>query len=367
MHRNCLAFAVLVSFGLVYGARAAEPKSDDSSPVATLESNQKSGDGQIRQFALDGNDDTYFASEKNAANADHLTVVFEQPLAIKSISISSGKTSGENKLTAAAIAISDDGKSFEEIAKFTDGAARAEINDRKVKAVRVQVAEAHEHPLVIREITIDAEPKVAAFKYPIEVVVDVADAPEMQEWADNVARICERAYPMINTELASDGFKAPHLVTMRLSKDYRGVAAASGTRIIGSVKFFKDHPDDVGAMVHEMCHVVQRYRRRGNPGWLVEGVADYVRFFKFEPGKIGPINVARARYDRSYRVTAAFLAYTAEKYDKDLVRKLNQIMREGNYKEEIFKDLTGRTVQELDEEWRLSLGAKIEKPTLKRD
>ena len=38
--------------------------------------------------------------------------------------------------------------------------------------------------------------------------------PEMQEWADNVARICEQAYPMINAELASDGFKPPHLVTM---------------------------------------------------------------------------------------------------------------------------------------------------------
>ena len=66
-------------------------------------------------------------------------------------------------------------------------------------------------------------------------------------------------------------------------------------------------------------------------------------------------------------MTAAFPAYAAEKYDKDLVRKLNHVMREGNYKEEIFKELTGKTVQELDEEWRTSLGAKLEKPTLKRD
>jgi hypothetical protein len=358
---------LLIAIFAVGSSTADEATNGDSSPVATMESNQKSGNSQIRQFAFDGNDDTYFASENNAVKDDHLTVVFDNPIAIKSISITSGKSDGENKLTAAVVAVSDDGKSFEEIAKFADGAARAELKDRKVKAVRVQVAEPHEHPLVIREITIDAEPKVAAFKYPIEVVVDVADAPEMQEWADNVARICERAYPMINVELASDGYKPPHFVTMRLSSDYRGVAATSGTRIIGSVKFFKDHPDDVGAMVHEMCHVVQRYRRRGNPGWLVEGVADYVRFFKFEPGNIGPINVARARYDRSYRVTAAFLAYATDKYDKDLVRKLNHSMREGKYKEEMFKELTGKTVQELDEEWRLSLGAKIEKPTLKRD
>jgi hypothetical protein len=127
---------------------------------------------------------------------------------------------------------------------------------------------------------------------------------------------------------------------------------------VGSVKYFKSHPDDVGAMVHETTHIVQNYRRRGNPSWLVEGVADYVRFFKFEPGKIGPINAERARYDRSYRVTAAFLAYVSDKYDKQLVLKLNERMRAGEYKEEIFQELTGKTVQELNDEWRASLQKK---------
>ena len=48
---------------------------------------------------------------------------------------------------------------------------------------------------------------------------------------------------------------------MTLKKSYRGVAAASGSRITGSVKYFKDHPDDVGAMIHETAHIVQHYRR----------------------------------------------------------------------------------------------------------
>jgi len=59
------------------------------------------------------------------------------------------------------------------------------------------------------------------------------------------------------------------------------VAATAGDRITGSVQFFKAHPDDLGAMIHETVHVVQHYqRRRNNPSWLVEGVADYVRFFE---------------------------------------------------------------------------------------
>jgi hypothetical protein len=87
----------------------------------------------------------------------------------------------------------------------------------------------------------------------------------------------------------------------------------------------------------------------------VEGVADYVRFFKYEPGKIGPINANRAHYNSSYRVTAAFLAYVTETYDKQLVIKLNKLMREGQYKEDVFKELTGKTLPELDDEWRATL------------
>jgi hypothetical protein len=177
----------------------------------------------------------------------------------------------------------------------------------------------------------------------------------MKEWAEKAAWECEQAYPMICELLRSDGFKPPHLVRMALKESYRGVAAAGGGRITGSVKYFKDHPNDVGAMVHETVHIVQRYRSRGNPSWLVEGVADYVRFFKYEPGKLGRINPDRARYDRSYRVTAAFLAYLTGKYDEEIVPKLNRVMREGKYKEEVFEQLTGKPVKELDEEWRATL------------
>ena len=57
-------------------------------------------------------------------------------------------------------------------------------------------------------------------------------------------------------------------------------------------------------------------------------------------------------------MTAAFLAYLTEKYDKDIVRKLNKMMREGEYKKEVFQKLTGKTLEQLGEEWRESLGGK---------
>jgi hypothetical protein len=40
------------------------------------------------------------------------------------------------------------------------------------------------------------------------------------------------------------------------------------------------------------------------------------------------------------------------KYDKEIVRKLNVAAREGKYREELWKEWTGKTVQELGDEWK---------------
>jgi hypothetical protein len=54
-------------------------------------------------------------------------------------------------------------------------------------------------------------------------------------------------------------------------------------------------------------------------------------------------------------VTAAFLGFVVDRYDPLIVSKLNNIMREGKYKEEVWKELTGKAVEELNQEWRRSL------------
>jgi basic secretory peptidase family protein/F5/8 type C domain-containing protein len=330
-------------------ALAAEPI------AAVVETTLATADGQIRQFAFDGDPDTYFASDKNPTAADHFTLVFDKPAAVKSITATTGRPKGGDALEAGTLQVSADGKTFEDLAKFVDGAASAKTDGRMIQAIRIKPTEDLKHPLTIREIAIDSDPAVSVFKYPVEVVVDVSDAPEMKEWAEKSARICEREYPLLCEDLKSDGWTPRRVIEMRLKSNYRGVAATSGGRITGSVKYFKSHPDDFGAMVHETVHTIQGLRGGDNPGWLVEGIADYERFFKYEPGKAGPVDPDRSHYDGSYRVTATFLNFVAEKYDKELVRKLNVHMREGNYSDGLFKDLTGKTLKELDDEWRASL------------
>jgi hypothetical protein len=340
---------VLLSASTTTAAEPAKPV------VATIETTLATAQKQIRQFAFDGDSNTFFASENNPSSSDHFTLLFEQPVTVKSIAVVTGQPDGGDALEAGKLEFSADGKTFRELALFVDGKAQAEPRGQQVRAIRIQPTATSRHPLAIRELTIESEPPVAVFKYPVEVIVDATDEPKMKDWAENVAKVCTRAYPMINEELKSDGFKPPRVVTLTLKNDYRGVAETSDNEITGSVKYFQEHPGDAGAIVHETVHVVQHYRGGGNPGWLVEGVSDYIRFFKFEPGKIGRINANRARYNGGYRASAAFLAYLTDKYDKQLVLKLNKLMREGHYKKDIFQVLTGKSLEDLGKEWLATL------------
>lgn len=327
----------------------------DTPPAVTIESSLGSAAEQIRQLTFDGDPETFFASEKNPSRDDHFTLSFDKPAAVKSIVVMTGRPDGTDQLNMALLEISEDGKTFRQLARFSGGTARGTPKVKTIQAIRIKPSRSLQHPLVIREIVLESDSPAATFKYPIEFIVDVSDAPEMKEWAEKAARACEQAYLMINEELKSDGFKPRRVITMELKNDYDGVAATGRGRIVGSVKFFKEHPDDVGAMIHETVHNVQAYRGRNAPGWLVEGIADYVRFFKWEPVKPQPLTRSRARYDGSYRITAAFLAYLVDQHDKEFVRKLNTIIREGKYQEETFKELTGKTLQELGEEWKSTL------------
>jgi hypothetical protein len=81
---------------------------------------------------------------------------------------------------------------------------------------------------------------------------------------------------------------------------------------------------------------------------MVEGLADYIRWFLYEPEDKRPRpNPARAKYTDSYRTTAAFLAYVTQTHDKEIIKKFNTAMREGKYSEDLWKQYTGKTVDEL--------------------
>ena len=86
-------------------------------------------------------------------------------------------------------------------------------------------------------------------------------------------------------------------------------------------------------------------------------MADYIRWFKYEPKPTGtrPRNPDKANYTDSYRITAGFLNFVVEKHDKELVAKLNAAMRQGKYSADLWKEYTGKTADELWKEYVATL------------
>lgn len=180
-----------------------------------------------------------------------------------------------------------------------------------------------------------------------EITIDTSEVPELKSWADQLQPIVDAWYPKIVEYLPSEGYAAPQKFTITF-KNMEGVAYTSGTDVVCAAAWFKAHPDDQGAVIHELVHVAQQYRSRRNPGWLVEGVADYLRWFKYEPVSKRPRpNPDRAKYTDSYRTTAAFLEYVAANHDHEIAVRMNQAMRQGRYQPELWQQYTGKTVDEL--------------------
>ena len=257
--------ALLISCAGASAAPPAVAPAPRPLEFAIVESSLATGGGHIRQHAFDGDPGTHFASARNAAKGDHLTLTFDKPVALRSVSVLAARPDGEDALSVGVMEVSADGKAFAEVARFEKGKATAAGEGKPAKAVRIRATEDLKHPLVVREIMLDSDPKVALFRFPVEFTLDTADAPESREWGEKAVRACERHYPRICDLLASDGFVPRTQIRMTLKPDYKGVAAAGGGRITGSSKYFRDHPDDVGAMVHETAHCVQDYKGRNLP------------------------------------------------------------------------------------------------------
>ncbi len=198
-----------------------------------------------------------------------------------------------------------------------------------------------------------------------QVVVDTTQAPELTDWARTELRpVIEKWYPQIVALLPGTSFEAPRRLTVIFQNDPGGPPAYTmRDRISCNIDWFKHNlrGEARGAVVHEIVHVVQHYgepRPGGEPvpGWVVEGIADYIRWFLYEPQSHGtdiPKPAAsRVHFDDSYRTTANFLDWICTTRDREFVARLNAICREGRYQESVWKTLTGKTAPELGAEWR---------------
>ena len=139
---------------------------------------------------------------------------------------------------------------------------------------------------------------------------------------------------------------------------YKGVAAASAGIVRFNPKWFESHPKDVDVVTHEVMHIVQNYGDGAGPGWLTEGIADYVRHTlgvdNAGAGWSLPAFKATQSYTNAYRVTARFLVWIEKHHRKGFVKKVDAALRLHTYTPKIWAQLTGKTVDELWSEYALN-------------
>ena len=117
--------------------------------------------------------------------------------------------------------------------------------------------------------------------------------------------------------------------------------------------WIEKHPDDIGLTVHELAHVIQSYPP-GGPGWITEGIADYVRWAIYEKKPQAwfprPIDARKDGYLKSYRVAAGFFLWLETEKSPDIVKKMNTTMRKGKYSDSFFEKETGSSLPAL---WKM--------------
>ena len=176
---------------------------------------------------------------------------------------------------------------------------------------------------------------------------DVMQQEGIHEWVGKAAKLAVEWYPKLDKLLESDGYMPPKEITI-IFKKMDGVAYSSGTTVVISADWIRRQPGDFGMVAHELVHIVQSYPRRTGPGWVTEGIADYIRHAHYEPeAPMRRVNPDQAKYTDAYQITAGFFIWIEKTYDKEFVKKLNIAMRERTYSDDLFEKYTGKKLDDL--------------------
>lgn len=198
----------------------------------------------------------------------------------------------------------------------------------------------------------------------LEIKVDTSQAPESAEWAEKAKKLAEEWYPNLvymldYSFMENRRFEPGKSITIEF-KPMDGVAHSVGDRVVISSKWIKSQPGDFGMVVHEFVHQAQSYRKRV-PGWITEGIADYLRFFVYEKNgdRTCRVNPDSSKYTDSYRTTGAFFDWIVRNRNPYFISELNAVCRKDGLPddrvEDVFKTLAGDTPEELWKEFVESL------------
>ncbi|MBE8713601.1 basic secretory protein-like protein [Sphingobacterium hungaricum] len=154
-------------------------------------------------------------------------------------------------------------------------------------------------------------------------------------------------YPKLLNDFNPNAQKSLYFI---VDPTYDGVAYAIGKVVVYSYNYMQSNPKDIDVVTHEIMHHIQAYSG-GAPGWLSEGIADYVRYaYGLDNAGAGwslPNFQSNQSYTDAYRVTARFLAWIEKHVKPGFVKDVDQAIRNKTYTEAFWQANTGKNVDDL--------------------
>ncbi|MCM5528632.1 basic secretory family protein [Parasegetibacter sp. NRK P23] len=188
-------------------------------------------------------------------------------------------------------------------------------------------------------------------KYKIHITFN--NDPVLVPVVKKVEAFFYEVYPMIHERYGKRGGNEGWEVYVRFDPELTNVPAyASDGKLTFSNEWFKKNPNDIGVLTHEAIHLLQKDYQRGVPGWLVEGMADYIRHtYKKIAHEAFPLpaDTKTRNYTDAYRVTARFLNWM-EVQSPGFNDYLHHRMMRERYNEAMIEEKMGMG---LDALWQL--------------
>ncbi len=164
-------------------------------------------------------------------------------------------------------------------------------------------------------------------------------------------------YPQLMARFNPD---APKTVFLEI-RDIDPPAGVSGNHLAVQRQHMLNNPQDTDIVVHEGMHLVQSYTAPNLPGWITEGIADYVRneyglskVFWLQNYQYGQ------HYLHGYGVAGSFLKWIDETYSSGGISRIDQLdklLRSGLYTNNIWVEWTGLDIDHLWYQYSVEKGA----------
>ena len=138
--------------GIRYSANGPERTSRSLVDIIKAGTNIETLEGFGVDQLLDGDSRTYFSSKGGPATDAVITFTLDKARPFKSLSISTGRLNGTDRLLEGLVEYSTNGSSFVKLADFVDGHINAEFPEGGVKAFRLRVSKKQRNRLIIRDV-----------------------------------------------------------------------------------------------------------------------------------------------------------------------------------------------------------------------